>query len=262
MQGNTNFDERPFIAIWETTQACDLTCVYCRASAQPSRNPGELSTAEGKRLIDEIAAMEVPVFVLTGGDPLKRPDIFELVRYAASQNVRVSLTSSPTSLLARDSIVRLKECGLVRLAVSLDGPGARIHDAFRGLPGSFHGTLDAVRWAQEIGLPVQINTTVTRHNLELLDDIIDLLDTINILSWNVFFPSACIGADRPLIYCRRWNSSRPLRSCITPRSGCFSISRPIKRSIIAAIFSSGAVSHGDWDNGTRQPMGAFRSFHE
>ncbi len=188
MQGNTNFDERPFIAIWETTQACDLTCVYCRASAQPSRNPGELSTAEGKRLIDEIAAMEVPVFVLTCGDPLKRPDIFELVRYAASQNVRVSLTSSSTPLLTRDSIVRLKECGLVRLAVSLDGPGAMIHDAFRGLPGSFHGTLDAVRWAQEIGLPVQINSTVTRHNLELLDDIIDLLDTLNIVSWNVFFP--------------------------------------------------------------------------
>jgi len=188
MQGNTNFDERPFIAIWETTQACDLTCVYCHASAQSSRNPSELSTAEGKRLIDEIATMEVPVFVLTGGDPLKRPDIFELVRYAASQNVRVSLTSSATPLLTHDSIVRLKECGLVRLVVSLDGPGARIHDAFRGLPGSFHGTLDAVRWAQEIGLPVQINTTVTRHNLELLDDIIDLLDTLNIVSWNVFFP--------------------------------------------------------------------------
>ena len=83
MQGNTNFDERPFIAIWETTQACDLACVHCRACAQPARSPQELTTAEAKRLIDEIAAMEVPVFVLTGGDPLKRPDIFELVQYAA-----------------------------------------------------------------------------------------------------------------------------------------------------------------------------------
>ncbi len=188
MQGNTNFDERPFLAIWGTTQECDFTCEHGRASDQPSRNPGELSTAEGKRLIDEIAAMEVPVFVLTGGDPLKRPDIFDLVQYAASQNVRVSLTSSATPLLTRDSIVRLKKCGLARLAVSLDEPGARIHDACRGLPGSFQSTLDAVRWAREIGLPVQINTTVTRHNLELLDDIIDLLDTLNILSWNVSFP--------------------------------------------------------------------------
>ncbi len=187
MQGNTNFDERPFIAIWETTQACDLTCVHCRASAQSSPNPGELTSAEAKRLIDEIAAMEVPVFVLTGGDPLKRPDIFDLVRYAARQNVRVSLTSSATPSLTRDNIVHLKECGLARLAVSLDGPIAAIHDAFHGAPGSFQLTLDAVRWVREIGLPVQINTTVTRHNLELLDDIIDLLDSLDILAWSVYF---------------------------------------------------------------------------
>ncbi len=75
-----DFNERPFLAIWEVTQACDLACVHCRASAQPERHPMELSTEEGKRLIDEIATLRVPVFVLTGGDPIKRPDLFELMR--------------------------------------------------------------------------------------------------------------------------------------------------------------------------------------
>ena len=182
-----NFDERPFIAIWETTQACDLACVHCRACAQPARNPLELSTAEAKRLIDEIAAMQVPVFVLTGGDPLKRPDIFELVQYATDHKVRISLTPSATPLLTRENIVRLRQCGLVRLAVSLDGPTAEIHDAFRRVPGSYEWTINAVRWAREIGLPVQINTTITRHNLSMLGDTIALLEELDIALWSVFF---------------------------------------------------------------------------
>ncbi|HEY1732478.1 MAG TPA: TIGR04053 family radical SAM/SPASM domain-containing protein [Terriglobales bacterium] len=182
-----NFDERPFVAIWETTQACDLACLHCRASAQPGRHPLELSTDEAKRLIDEIAALEVPVFVLTGGDPLKRPDIFELVRYASEHNVRISLTPSATPLLTRENIVQLKQCGLARLAVSLDGPTAEIHDAFRRVKGSYEWTLNAVKWARQIGLPVQINTTITRHNLSQLDDTIALLETLDIVLWSVFF---------------------------------------------------------------------------
>ena len=117
----TDFSERPYIVIWEMTQACDLACVHCRASAQPKRNPLELSTDEGKHLIDEIAQMQVPVFVLTGGDPIKRPDLFELIEYARTVGVRVSLTPSATPLLTRDVIQRLKQSGLARLAVSLDG---------------------------------------------------------------------------------------------------------------------------------------------
>src|SRR6266536_2296399 len=99
-----DFDERPFLVIWETTQACGLACVHCRACAQPSRNPLELSIGEAKRLIDEVAALEAPVFVLTGGDPLKRPDVFDLVEYATSKKVRISLTPSATPLLTRDVI--------------------------------------------------------------------------------------------------------------------------------------------------------------
>lgn len=182
-----DFNQRPFIAIWEVTQACDLACVHCRASAQPHRDPRELSTEEGKSLIDQIAAMQVPVFVLTGGDPIKRPDLFELIAHARAVGVRVSLTPSATPLLTRDIIVRLKEAGLARLAVSMDGSCAETHDAFRGLAGSFAKTLDAVRWAGEIGLPVQINTTFSRRNIGEIDAIVALMDTLKLTLWSVFF---------------------------------------------------------------------------
>jgi radical SAM protein len=182
-----DFNERPFIAIWEVTQACDLACVHCRASAQPDRHPMELSTDEGKHLIDQIAALKVPVFVLTGGDPIKRPDLFELIGHARSTGVRVSLTPSATPLLTRDIIVRLKEAGLARLAVSMDGARAETHDAFRGMAGSFARTLDAVRWANEIGLPVQINTTFSRRNIAEIDDLVALMEGLRITLWSVFF---------------------------------------------------------------------------
>ncbi|MDR3726492.1 MAG: TIGR04053 family radical SAM/SPASM domain-containing protein [Terracidiphilus sp.] len=182
-----DFNERPFIAIWEVTQACDLACVHCRASAQPDRNPLELSTDEGKQLIDQIAALKVPVFVLTGGDPIKRPDLFELIGHARAVGVRVSLTPSATPLLTRGIVVRLKEAGLARLAVSMDGASAATHDAFRGMTGSFARTLDAVRWANEIGLPVQINTTFSRRNIGEIDAIVALMAALKITLWSVFF---------------------------------------------------------------------------
>jgi AdoMet-dependent heme synthase len=182
-----DFNQRPYIVIWETTQACDLACVHCRACAQPARNPFELSTAEAKELIDQIAKMEAPVFVFTGGDPLKRPDIHELVQYASGKGVHASMTPSATPLLTREAIRRLKADGLARLAVSLDGSTAEIHDGFRRVPGSFDCTLNAVQWARECGLPVQINTTVARRNLDDLDSVIVLLQTLDIVLWSVFF---------------------------------------------------------------------------
>ncbi|SPE26861.1 Fe-S protein, radical SAM family [Candidatus Sulfotelmatomonas gaucii] len=182
-----DFNERPFLAIWEVTQACDLACVHCRASAQPNRHPMELSTTEGKDLIDQIAKMQVPVFVLTGGDPIKRPDLFELIAHARSVGVRVSLTPSATPLLTREIVVRLKEAGLARLAVSLDGSSAATHDAFRGMSGSFARTMDAVRWANEAGLPVQINTTFSRRNIGEIDAMVALIESLRITLWSVFF---------------------------------------------------------------------------
>lgn len=182
-----DFSERPFLAIWEVTQACDLACVHCRASAQPDRHPMELTTREGKRLIDQIAELHVPVFVLTGGDPIKRPDLFELIAHARAVGVRVSLTPSATPLLTKEIIFRLKEAGLARLAVSMDGASAGTHDAFRGLNGSFARTLEAVRWANEAGLPVQINTTFSHRNIGEIEAIVSLMEQLKITLWSVFF---------------------------------------------------------------------------
>ena len=120
-RGGLNYDEAPFLAIWEVTQSCDLACKHCRAAAQPIAHPDQLTTAEGKALIDQISDMRVPIFVFTGGDPMKRQDVFELIRYAADKDVKVALTPSATPLLTREGIFKLKEAGLVRLGISLDG---------------------------------------------------------------------------------------------------------------------------------------------
>jgi len=182
-----NFNERPFIVIWEMTQACDLACIHCRASAKPMRHPLELSTAEGQRLIDQVAHLRVPVFVLSGGDPLKRPDLYRLVEYATLRGVRTSLTPSATPLLTREALAGLKRAGLARLAVSLDGPNALAHDAFRGISGSFELTLQAIRSAHELGIPLQINTTVSRQNFSDFDEIAQLVEVLDIVLWAVFF---------------------------------------------------------------------------
>jgi radical SAM protein len=182
-----NFDETPFLVIWEVTQACDLSCKHCRAAAQPLRSPDELSTEEGKHLIDQIADLHVPIFVMTGGDPIKRPDIFELIRYATEQGVHAALTPSATPLLTREVICKLKEAGLARLAVSLDGSTAEIHDNFRQLPGAYAKTLQAIEWANEIGLPIQVHTTASRHNIADLDQLATLLHERDIVMWSVFF---------------------------------------------------------------------------
>jgi radical SAM protein len=175
------------LVIWEMTQACDLKCAHCRANSRPHRHPLELSTAEAFHLIDQIADMHVPLFVLTGGDPLKRPDLMPIVQYACQRGVRTSLTPSTTPLLVRDAIFDLKKSGLMRLAVSLDGSSAELHDGFRGVPGSYQRTLDAVRWCHEAGLPVQVNTTMSQRNLADINNMIELLKSLRVVLWSVFF---------------------------------------------------------------------------
>lgn len=182
-----DFNETPFIVIWETTQACDLACLHCRASALPFNSPLELSTDEAKDLIDQVAQMAAPLFVLTGGDPLKRADIYKLVEYGTHRGVRMSMTPSATPLLTHAAVAGLRQCGLARLAISLDGSTAEIHDTFRGVSGSYALTLDAVRWAGELGLPAQINTTITRRNLADFDNMVALLKTFPMVLWSVFF---------------------------------------------------------------------------
>ena len=186
-RGGLNFDETPFLAIWEVTQSCDLACKHCRAAAQPIAHPDELTNAEGKALIDQIADMHIPIFVFTGGDPLKRKDVFELIRYAAGKGVQVALTPSATPLLTREAIFKLKEAGLVRLGISLDGSTPEIHDTFRGLPGAWARTIQAIEWANEAGIPIQVHTTISRHNAHDLDNLCTLFEKLAIVMWNVFF---------------------------------------------------------------------------
>jgi AdoMet-dependent heme synthase len=186
-RGGINYDESPFLAIWEVTQSCDLACKHCRAAAQPIAHPDQLSNAEAKALIDQIAAMHIPIFVFTGGDPLKRGDVFELIRYAAGKGVHVALTPSATPLLTREAIFKFKEAGLVRLGISLDGSTPEIHDAFRGLPGAWARTIQAIEWANEAGIPIQVHTTISRHNAHDLDDLCKLFEKLAIVMWNVFF---------------------------------------------------------------------------
>jgi AdoMet-dependent heme synthase len=186
-RGGLNFDETPFLAIWEVTQSCDLACKHCRAAAQPIAHPNQLTTDEGKALIDQIADMHVPIFVFTGGDPLKRGDVFELIRYASDKGVKVAVTPSATPLLTRESIFKMKEAGLVRLGISLDGSTPEIHDAFRGLPGAWARTIQAIEWANEAGIPIQVHTTISRHNADDLDNLCALFEKLAIVMWNVFF---------------------------------------------------------------------------
>lgn len=163
------FDRAPFMVFWETTQACDLVCKHCRADAQPEADPDELTTEEGKRLLDEIHAMGCPLVVLTGGDPAKRADLTDLVRHGTSIGLRVALTPSATPLVTRELLERLRAAGLARLAVSLDGATAEAHDGFRGVDGSFARTFEILRDAHALGLTTQVNTTVTDLDVDDLE---------------------------------------------------------------------------------------------
>src|SRR5450755_1490744 len=170
-----NFDQAPMLVIWEVTQACDLACVHCRASAQSSRSPQELNTAQGFELLDQIKSFGNPLMVFTGGDPLKRPDLFELIRYSVKIGLRTNVTPSATPLLTAQAIDKFKEAGVTRMAISVDGHDAASHDDFRGVPGTFDRAMFALAHARDIGLDTQFQTTVTRRNREHLPEIADIV---------------------------------------------------------------------------------------
>lgn len=184
---DVDFNRAPFIVIWETTQACDLACLHCRASARPERDRDELTTDEAKRLMDSVRAFGRPLFVLTGGDPLKRPDTVELVRYGRDIGLRVAMTPSGTPLVTEDVLRQLADAGLARLAVSLDGSCPDIHDSFRGVRGSFAWTVQMLDVARRLGISTQINTTVSRYNLHDLEPLMSLMAQLGIALWSVFF---------------------------------------------------------------------------
>jgi AdoMet-dependent heme synthase len=182
-----DFSEAPWLVIWEVTRACDLACLHCRAEAVTNRNPLELTTEQGKRLMDDVRRFGRPLFVLSGGDPLKRPDIVELVEYGASIGLRMAMTPSGTPLMTEAVLRQLRSAGLSRLAVSLDGSNAGIHDAFRGVAGSYDWTIRMLEVAREIGLTTQVNTTISMHNIDDVDELCDLMTRLGITLWSVFF---------------------------------------------------------------------------
>ena len=170
----TLYGDAPRNVYWEMTTACDLACKHCRAEAIPHRDPLELSTAEGKALMREVKAMG-SMMILTGGDPMKRPDLFELIAYAREIHLPLGVTPSTTPTLTRDVVRRFRELGVAAVGISMDGPDPEIHDTFRGVPGTFERSMNTLAWAREVHLPVQVNTTVTRETLPHLPALYDLL---------------------------------------------------------------------------------------
>ncbi len=184
---SVDFARAPFLVIWETTQSCGLACRHCRASARPWRDPRELDTAEGFDLIRQVADMGTPLLILSGGDPVNRPDLFELIARAKTYGLRTATIPAATELLTRELVVHFKQSGLDQMALSLDFPRPELHDAFRGVPGAFAKTLEAVEWAHEAGLPLQINTTVCGDTAPYLEEMASFVDTLGIVFWEVFF---------------------------------------------------------------------------
>lgn len=184
---SANFDQAPFTIAWEVTRACAFACRHCRADAQHQRDPQELTTPEALGLIDRLAAFGSPILVFTGGDPMMRRDLFELISYATSKGLRCSLTPTATALPTLERLRKAKEAGVRRLALSLDAPTAAVHDDFRQVPGSWDRTLAILRNAGEAGLSVQVNTTVARHNLEILPQMLPFIEQVQAVQWSLFF---------------------------------------------------------------------------
>jgi radical SAM protein with 4Fe4S-binding SPASM domain len=188
MRPPTDTAERPMVLIWEVAQACELACEHCRADARPGRHPEELSTAAGTAFLDDARAFgEGQFVVLSGGDPMKRPDLVDLVEYGTDIGLTMTLTPSGTSSVTEGAIEDLADAGLRRLALSLDGTSADPHDAFRGETGSFEATMAAARTATPAGLPLQINTTVCEQAVDDLPQVAELVAELGAVLWSVFF---------------------------------------------------------------------------
>lgn len=184
-----DYAQRPMLVFWETTRACQLACKHCRASATPEALPGELTTAEGFKLIDEVAGFgrPYPILVLTGGDCLLRSDLFELVEHATKLGVPVALSPSVTPSLTPEMIERILASGVKAVSISLDGALAGTHEGVRGIPGHFEKTVEAIRALTTAGLTVQVNTTVMRSNVDELAAIAKIVADVGANIWEVFF---------------------------------------------------------------------------
>ena len=183
-----NVDDRPFLVIWESTQACPLSCRHCRAEAQPLRNPNELSTAEATKLMAQVASFgnPAPLFIITGGDPFSRPDLNELIRAGAAAGLAMAVSPSGTPTLTKENLAALHDSGARAISLSLDGSTPELHDSFRRVDGVFDRTIEGWKYAREVGLRVQINTTITRSNLTDLPNIVRIVHELGAMTWSAF----------------------------------------------------------------------------
>lgn len=180
------------LVFWETTTSCNLKCIHCRASAVSDRSPEELSLEQSRSLLEEIASFARPVIVLSGGEPLVRPDIFDIAKHGHDLGLRMVLATNGTTV--NDEIARrMIDSGIQRISVSLDGVDAATHDSFRGLPGAFDAAINGIDRCKAAGMPVQINTTVAKHNLHQLPAILDLATRIGACALHLFLlvPTGC-----------------------------------------------------------------------
>jgi AdoMet-dependent heme synthase len=184
-----DFSRNPMLVYWEMTQACGLACKHCRAEAMPNANPLELSTEQSKRFLRRVLDFgnPLPHLILTGGDPLSRRDIYELIDYATGLGLEVSITPSATPELTNDAISKLKAHGIESMGLSLDGSCAEKHDAIRAVPGTFERTMEAARHCGKIGMPIQVNTLVADETAGDLPAIYQLLRTsFPVMRWSLF----------------------------------------------------------------------------
>ena len=184
---HADFDMAPFTIAWEVTRACAFACKHCRADAQHQRDPRELTTEEGYHLIDRLAEFGNPILIFTGGDPMMRRDLFDLISHASQKGLRCSLTPTATALPTIERLSQAKEAGIRRIALSLDAPCPEVHDEFRQVPGSWRRTMQILHNAKEVGLSVQVNTTVSKFNVDRLPEMVPFIQEVDAVQWSVFF---------------------------------------------------------------------------
>src|ERR1039458_5489983 len=164
---------KPRLIFWELTKGCNLRCIHCRATATELSSPSDLSTQSARDIIDEIVTVSTPILVLSGGEPLFRSDIFQLARYGTDKGLRVALATNGT-LVSKEVARMIVDSGVQRVAISLDGADALTHDTFRGIPGAFDAAIAGFRNLKNLGMSVQINTTIARHNAHQLPQVLEL----------------------------------------------------------------------------------------
>jgi AdoMet-dependent heme synthase len=184
-----DYSRTPLNIYWEMTQACPLACRHCRASAVDYAHPDELTFEEGKAFLKQILGFgdPLPQLILTGGDPLKRRDLYELIDEARKLGIGVSITPAASEVLTRDVLVRLQEHGVDALGLSLDGSTAERHDSIRQVPGTFERTMRAIGWAQELHMPLQVNTLAAAETADDVPAIYELLKPYDVTRWSLFF---------------------------------------------------------------------------